>query len=343
MKTELLPISAASIERAAFLLRAGEVVAFPTETVYGLGANALDDAAARRIFEAKARPADNPLIAHIAELDALDALVARVDLRAPALMDAFWPGPLTLIFEKSGRVPEAVSAGLATVAVRMPSHPVALSLIRAAGMPIAAPSANRSGRPSPTAARHVLEDLGGRIPLILDGGVCGVGVESTVLDLTGEVPTVLRPGGVTVEMLRQYLPDVAIDPAVLAPLAQGAAALSPGMRHRHYAPRARLLVVRGAPEAAAERVHALYGQALCDGKRAAILCAQSNLHAYASCDARSLGADTVEMASHLFDALRALDADGVEVAIAEAAETGGMGLALMNRLLRAANFDVIDV
>lgn len=341
-RTEVIEADAAAIDRAASLLRAGEVVAFPTETVYGLGADALRGEAALKIFRAKQRPADNPLIAHIAEPSALEALAKRVDARAERLMRRFWPGPLTLIFEKTGLVPDAVSAGLSTVAVRMPAHPVALALIRAAGRPIAAPSANRSGRPSPTEARHVLEDLGGRIPMILDGGACGVGLESTVLDISGERPAILRPGGVTFEMLKGVLPDVTMDRAVLAPLEGGSEARSPGMKHKHYAPRADVVVVRGGPDAVAEKTAKLYQEAETAGGKPYILCSGPMADRYAGLCVSTLGDSPEEMAAGFFAALRALDARGATLILAEAVAETGMGLALMNRLLRAADFHVVD-
>ncbi len=341
--TEILPINAASIQRAAFLIRSGETVVFPTETVYGLGADALNAQAVMKIFIAKQRPADNPLIAHIADLDALDALVDRVDHRAKLLMDRFWPGPLTLVLPKSSHVPDPVTAGLSTVAVRMPSHPAALALIREAKTPIAAPSANRSGKPRPTTAAHVYEDLKGRVPLILDGGPTHFGVESTVLDLSGEKPLLLRPGGVTVETLRELLPDTTIDPAVLAPLGEGIAAQSPGMRHRHYAPNARVWVVRGEAEAVFHSIRKRYDEAEAQGVAVAILCATNHQSAYGDRQTHPLGVDSVAMAQGLFAALRALDEKETQLILAESVETQGMGLALMNRLLRAANFDVEDV
>ncbi|MDR0929205.1 MAG: threonylcarbamoyl-AMP synthase [Oscillospiraceae bacterium] len=339
MITEVLPVSAAAIERAALLLSGGAVVAFPTETVYGLGANALDEKAVRGIFAAKDRPADNPLIAHIDKLEMLPQLTNRVPPRAYMLMAAFWPGPLTLILPRGPGVPDVVSAGLPTIAVRMPLNPHARALITTCGFPIAAPSANRSGRPSPTTAQHVREDLAGRIPLILDGGACAVGVESTVVDMTGETPALLRPGGVTPEMLRALLPDLAIDPAVLSPLAPDAAAASPGMRHRHYAPRARITVVRGDAEAVAARICARYDAT----PDALILCPSAHAGAYAPRRVLPLGEHAAAMAAHLFDALREADRLGAGHVLAEAVETEGIGLALMNRLLRAADFDVMDV
>lgn len=334
MKTELMPVTAASIALGASLMSEGKLVAFPTETVYGLGADALNGKAVLKIFEAKGRPADNPLIAHISDKRELAPLVARVDERAQKLMDAFWPGPLTMVFPKSSLIPDAVSAGLSTVAVRMPSHPAARMLIRALGRPIAAPSANRSGKPSPTTAAHVFEDMDGRIPLILDGGPCGVGVESTVLDLSGDVPTLLRPGGITAEMLREYLPDLAIHPAVLHPLQSSAEARSPGMKYKHYAPNASIVIVRGTPEQIAAR----YDASAASGKKTAILCADRA--PYGDRFVYELGHDAGEMASRLFAALRAMDDDGVEAAFSEQTPTDGVGLALTNRLLRAAGFQV---
>ncbi len=255
MQTQLLPVSPETLERAGELIREGHLVAFPTETVYGLGANALDADAVRRIFEAKGRPGDNPLIVHISALSQLPALIAGAPSPAArALMDAYWPGPMTLIFPKSDAVPEAVTAGLGTVAVRFPAHPAARALIDAAGVPIAAPSANRSGRPSPTSARHVLEDMDGRVPLILDGGDCEVGLESTVIDLSGETPRVLRPGGVTPEMIVAACGSAGVDPAVMRPLGENEVARSPGMKYRHYAPVGALTVVKGEDVAVAQTI-----------------------------------------------------------------------------------------
>ncbi|MBR0026377.1 MAG: threonylcarbamoyl-AMP synthase, partial [Clostridia bacterium] len=246
-------------------IREGELVAFPTETVYGLGANGLDGDAVRRIFEAKGRPSDNPLILHVAKKSDVKDLWDQVTPMARQLMDAFWPGPLTLIYFKSDLVPDEVTAGLDTVAIRMPEHKTALSLIRSAGVPIAAPSANRSGRPSPTTAEHVLADMDGRIPLILDGGPCRVGVESTVLSITG-TPTILRPGGITLSMLQACIGHVEVADAVLHPLGDGEEALSPGMKYRHYAPDAEVLVVTGEAKKAARRIAFEYDRAEDQGK-----------------------------------------------------------------------------
>ena len=332
MHTELCQADEASIRRAAALLRAGELVAFPTETVYGLGADALNGEAAARIFAAKGRPADNPLIAHIAGESGLAGLIAGEPCAcARKLMRAFWPGPMTLIFPKSPRVPREVTAGLDTVSVRMPSHPVARALIRAAQTPIAAPSANRSGRPSPTTAAHVLEDMEGRIPLILDGGPCEVGLESTVVDVTGARPRILRPGGVTLEMLEGVVGDVDVDEGVLHQLQAGSQARSPGMKYKHYAPKGEVTIVTG-PRAAQE-IARLYDAA--DG-RAAIL-------AFSQADYGARRVYRLKNApGELFAALRQLDEDGMETIYAEDVPTTGVGLAVMNRLMRAAAFRVVE-
>lgn len=332
MHTELCQADDASIRRAAALLRAGELVAFPTETVYGLGADALNGEAAARIFAAKGRPADNPLIAHIAGESGLAGLIAGEPCAcARKLMRAFWPGPMTLIFPKSPRVPREVTAGLDTVAVRMPSHPVARALISAAQTPIAAPSANRSGRPSPTTAAHVLEDMEGRIPLILDGGPCEVGLESTVVDVTGARPRILRPGGITLEMLEGVVGDVDVDEGVLHQLQAGSQARSPGMKYKHYAPKGEVTIVTG-PRAAQE-IARLYDAA--DG-RAAIL-------AFSQADYGARRVYRLKNApGELFAALRQLDEDGMETIYAEDVPTTGVGLAVMNRLMRAAAFRVVE-
>lgn len=279
METELLPASEIAIERAARLLRAGELVALPTETVYGLGANALNEEAVRKIFAAKGRPADNPLIVHVADAQAAEAL-CHLDDRARALMRRFCPGPLTLLLPKKPCVPEVVNAGLPSVAIRIPAHPVARALLRACGVPVAAPSANTSGKPSPTTAKHVWEDMKGKLPLILDGGPCEVGLESTVVDMTAEIPTVLRPGGITPEMLLEALPEVRVADSVLRPLQTGEAAPSPGMRYRHYAPGGELTLVSGSTQNVKNRVLQLYKAALSRDKTACILAFEEHVPLY---------------------------------------------------------------
>ena len=344
VQTQLLPVSPGALERAGALIRSGELVAFPTETVYGLGANALDADAVARVFEAKGRPGDNPLIVHISGLDQLAPLIAGAPSPAArALMDAYWPGPMTLIFPKSDAVPSAVTAGLDTVAVRFPAHPAARALIDAAGVPIAAPSANRSGRPSPTSARHVWEDMNGRVPLILDGGECEVGVESTVIDITGREPRVLRPGGVTPKMIADVCGGAGVDPAVMRPLGENEVARSPGMKYRHYAPSGALTIVRGESEAVARSIRRLYDAALAEGRSPLILALEGHLDAYGARRTLSLGADAAGMAHALFARLRDADRLGADALFSEAVEADGVGLAVMNRLGRAAAFHIVEV
>ena len=255
MQTLKLTNSKQDIETAGKLLKDGELVAIPTETVYGLAADALNGEAVANIFKAKGRPMDNPLIVHIADLSQVDDLVAFVPPVLEDLAKAFWPGPLTVILEKSDLIPDEVSAGLDTVAIRMPSHPVARAIIKAAGTPLAAPSANTSGMPSPTTAAHVLHDMDGKISAVVDGGPCEVGVESTVLTLCTRVPRILRPGRVTPEDLFDVLGDVDVDDAVLGQLAEGAVAASPGMKYKHYSPKAEVYIVDGSAEGFAKYVN----------------------------------------------------------------------------------------
>ena len=331
---------AQSIARAAEYIRAGEVVGFPTETVYGLGANALCPQAVRRIFAAKGRPADNPLIVHIADLSELDALVLDVPEGARRLMEAYWPGPMTLLLPRRPCVPDVVTAGLPTVGIRLPSHPVARALIAQSGCPIAAPSANRSGRPSPTRAQHVLEDMEGRIPFILDGGPCEVGLESSVIDATGEVPVVLRPGGITPEMVARVVGGVRVDEHVMSPLKEGEVVRSPGMKYRHYAPRAQMEIFQGAPEDVARAICARYDDA---PEHAAIFALSGHVPLYGARRVFTLGSLAQDAAGALFDLLREMDARGVERIYAEAVEAEGIGLAVMNRMGRAAGFHISEV
>jgi len=343
VQTELLPVNDESLSRAGELIRAGGLVAFPTETVYGLGANALDADAVRRIFEAKGRPGDNPLIVHISRVDQLSPLITGAPSPAArALMDACWPGPMTLIFPKSPAVPAEVTAGLDTVAVRFPVHPAARSLIEAARRPIAAPSANRSGRPSPTTAAHVLEDMDGRVPLILDGGACAVGLESTVIDVTGDPPRILRPGGVTPERIAEICGGVTVDDAVLRPLREGERPRSPGMKYRHYAPTGALTIVQGGADAVAGKIRMLYDAALAGGKSPLILALDGHIDAYGDRRCLSLGADAEAMARSMFARLRDADALGADAIFSEAIPTDGVGLAVMNRLERAAGFNILE-
>ncbi|MBQ9264721.1 MAG: threonylcarbamoyl-AMP synthase [Clostridia bacterium] len=338
MNTLCLPAQENTIHQAAQLIQQGQVVAFPTETVYGLGANALDDQAVRSIFTAKERPADNPLIVHVAEERQLDGLCEVTDT-ARKLMAAYWPGPLTMLLYKTSQVPNVTTAGLPSVAVRCPNHPVALALLRACQLPIAAPSANRSGRPSPTTAAHVYEDMQGRIPLILDGGPCQVGVESTVVDLTGPVPCVLRPGAITPEDIAAVVGDCAVAPSVMRPLKEGEHAPSPGMKHRHYAPKAKMTVFVGSNDQVAAEIIRRYDAA----ENAVILSHDDLLPAFGSRRAYSLGANAAEGAHLLFQRLREMDELGCSLILAQGWEATGKGLAVMNRMARAAAFDIVKV
>ncbi len=343
MQTQLLPVTPESLARAGELIRSGELVAFPTETVYGLGANALDANAVKGIFEAKGRPGDNPLIVHISDLGQLPPLIAvEPSPAARALMDACWPGPMTLIFPKSDVVPPEVTAGLSTVAVRFPAHPAARALIDAAQRPIAAPSANRSGRPSPTKAGHVLEDMDGRIPMILDGGECAVGLESTVIDMTGDVPRILRPGGITPRRIEEICGGVCVDEAVMRPLKEGERPRSPGMKYRHYAPAGDLTIVQGGEDAVIKTISRLYDEALAAGRKPLILALEGHVPAYGTRKVLSLGADEAGMAHTVFARLRDADALGADALFSEAVAADGLGLAVMNRLGRAAAFHIVD-
>ena len=316
---------------------------FPTETVYGLGANALDADAVRSIFEAKGRPGDNPLIVHVPDESWIAPLIdGPLPDAARKLARAYWPGPMTLILPRSDRVPDAVTAGLDTVGIRMPAHEAARALIEAAGRPIAAPSANRSGRPSPTTAAHVLQDMDGRIPLILDGGPCAVGVESTVIDVSRGVPRVLRPGGVTPEMIEAVCGAAEVDGAVMRPLREGEKPRSPGMKYRHYAPEGAVTIFEGSPEAVAKAIIALYDETP-DG--AAILALPGHEALYGARHVIPLGRGDApeDVAAGLFAALRLMDDQGARTIFAEAVAPTGVGLAVMNRLGRAAAFHVVHV
>ena len=344
MITQLLSPDTATYTLASDILKNGGLVAFPTETVYGLGANALDHDAVLSIFSAKGRPADNPLIVHIWDKQQLDPL-CDVPAMAFPLMEAFWPGPLTILCHKKPSIPDEVTAGLPTVAVRMPSHPVARKMLQACGLPIAAPSANSSGRPSPTTAAHVLEDMNGKIPLIIDGGMCDVGVESTVLDLCHGDPVVLRPGGVTREMISDVLHcEVAVAGSVLRPLRENETALSPGMRYRHYAPHAVVTLVQGPEERVVPLLQTLCKEQEALGKKTCVLCFTEHISNLSSCNPHDIGSSSSpsEIAHRLFDILRRLDEEGMEMVFSEVVPPEGVGLAVMNRLGRAASFRTIQ-
>jgi len=320
------------IEAASYFKR-GELVAFPTETVYGLGANAMSTAAVENIFIAKGRPSDNPLIVHIATKEQLHDIACDIPSVAYTLMDHFWPGPLTLVLPKKDAVSPSVTAGLNTVAVRMPNHPIALALIQASGLPIAAPSANRSGRPSPTTAKHVLDDLDGRIAAVVDGGATGVGVESTVIDCTSNIPTILRPGGVTKEEIERVIGAVDIDRALVE---KEAVPKSPGMKYTHYAPKAPLVVVYGSPSFLQQVVN----EKRASGFTVGVLTTEERRDVYEAdvviaCGQRS---DLRTVAKQLYDALRTFDETHVDMIYSEAFPDEGIGVAIMNRLLKAAGY-----
>ena len=328
--------------QGAKLIQAGELVAFPTETVYGLGADGLNGDAVAKIFAAKGRPSDNPLIEHVAKKSDVRKLWSRMPKQAQILMDTFWPGPLTIVAPKSELVPDEVTAGLGTVAVRMPQNKTARALITKSGVPIAAPSANRSGRPSPTTAQHVLDDLGGRIPLIIDGGPCKYGVESTVLSLVGE-PTILRPGAITREMLAAVIGEVQVSASILNPMKVGEVAASPGMKYQHYAPSAEVIVVQGNPEQTSKRINALYREAEAEGRTVEIAATEQTKLFYRGKRHLVLGNrnEPETLCASLFSALRDMDTRA-DLILAEGIPAEDEGLAYMNRLLRAAGFHVID-
>lgn len=332
------------IKHAATLLRTGELVVFPTETVYGLGANALEADAVEHIFAAKGRPFNDPLIVHIADQSTLEMLVTYIPSQALQLAQAFWPGPLTLILPASSRVPKLVTAGLSTVAIRMPRHSVALALIRATGFPIAAPSANRFMHVSPTTAQHVLADLDGRVPLILDGGPCEVGVESTVLDLCSASPTILRPGGVSLEALHAVVPEVQLPPPQQS-LRQEAAHASPGQLRVHYAPRVPTFLFDGSPQAMRTAMLAEVEQRRAQGERVGVLIADEDGAAFQGSEAYiyTVGSASVpeQVAARLFIGLRTLEEANVEVILCRSFAREGLGLAIRDRLLKAAGGKVL--
>jgi len=336
------------LTKAAICLADGGLVAFPTETVYGLGADALNENAAKKIYEAKGRPSDNPLIVHISRIEDMEQL-AYVNEKAMVLANAFWPGPLTIILPKKDVVPYGTTGGLDTVAIRMPSHPVALSLIEQSKVFVAAPSANTSGRPSPTKAEHVVEDMQGKIEYIIDGGEVGIGIESTIVDVSGEVPTILRPGFITKEMLQNIIGEVQIDPALEKPL-DGFRPKAPGMKYTHYAPKGELTLVESEQEeqcCVVEKICQLAEEKRLQGYRVGIMAPQETLSEYeGKADVVVCVGDRKEqttIAAHLYSALREFDAGNVDYIFAESFRGDGLAYAIMNRLLKAAGQRVIRV
>ena len=337
--SKTLRLTAKDAHRAADILAKGGLVAFPTETVYGLGANGLDPAAVAAIFEAKGRPQDNPLILHIPSSQHLERYCVDIPAVAYALAERFWPGPLTMILKRRDNVPDVVTAGLDTVGMRCPDHPVALAILELCKLPIAAPSANTSGKPSPTTAQAVWEDMEGRIDAVVDGGPCQVGVESTIIDLTSAPPRLLRPGGVTLEALEEVLGAVAVDEAVVRLMSTDEKPKAPGMKYRHYAPKAPVTVVRGAPEKTAQYI----AQHLAPG--VGVICFEDYVNSFPGCPLRSLGpqTDRAEQARRLFEALRWFDSQAVTAILAQSPGADGLGLAVTNRLNKAAGFHIVDL
>lgn len=347
MKAEVITMTEDSIDqeaigRAGEILRSGGLVAFPTETVYGLGGNALDSQASRKIYAAKGRPSDNPLIVHIADYEDIYEIVTEVPEKARLLAEKFWPGPLTMILPKSEKVPLETTGGLESVAVRFPSHKIAQELIRAAGGYVSAPSANTSGRPSPTTAQHVMEDLGEAIPLILDGGQVGIGIESTIVDFTEEIPVVLRPGYISLEMLRELLGEVNMDKGLLR-TDSTVRPKAPGMKYRHYAPRADLSIVEGETEAVIAAINRYAEEAWNRGENVGIIGTEETVSRYPRGIVKSIGSRREEesIALHLYEVLREFDQCQVTAIYSEAFYTPKMGQAIMNRLLKAAGHKVI--
>lgn len=362
MRTQLL--EAKDIDRAAEIIRAGGLVGIPTETVYGLGANGLSAVAVRGIFQAKGRPQDNPLILHIPDAAWLANYCEDIPDAAWRLADRFWPGPLTMVLKCKKRspeeleelkkgpicsmthfdrhiIPDVVTAGLDTVGMRCPDHSLCRAIIQRAGVPVAAPSGNTSGRPSPTTVQHMLEDMGGKIDAIVDGGPCRVGVESTIVDLTCVPPRLLRPGGIPLEELRDVLEELEVDPVVLRPIGKEEKPRAPGMKYRHYAPRAPITVVKGPPERSAAYILAHLSNTYWDG----VICFDEYSHLYQDHPVERLGSvrDRWEQARRLFNALRAMDEAGVKHIWAQCPDTEGMGLAVVNRLDKAAGFRIVEV
>ena len=344
-KIDVENMNMTQMQEAGELIAAGELVAFPTETVYGLGGDALHPDAAKKIYEAKGRPSDNPLIIHIAEVSDLKRVAKEVPSQAEKLAEAFWPGPLTMIVWKKDEVPYATTGGLDTVAVRMPNHPVALELIRKSGKLIAAPSANTSGRPSPTEASHVMEDLSGRIAMVLDGGAVGIGIESTIIDLTESTPMVLRPGYITPEMLSEVLgEEVIMDPGIIA-ADDTTKPKAPGMKYKHYAPKADMIIVEGEVEAVVKKINALTSEVHAENKKVAVIATEETKDLYHADVVLSIGKrdDEDSIAKHMYKILRQCDELEVEVIYSESFKTPRIGQAIMNRLLKAAAHQVIHL
>ncbi|MSR93938.1 threonylcarbamoyl-AMP synthase [Clostridiaceae bacterium 68-1-5] len=343
-RLETLETDNSILQEAGRILREGGLVAFPTETVYGLGADALNEKAAEKIYAAKGRPSDNPLIVHIAEKEALDRIAKEISAEATKVIEKYWPGPLTLIFEKTDAVPEGTTGGLDTVAVRMPSHALARALIREGGGYVAAPSANTSGRPSPTSAEHVREDLWGKVDLIIDGGETEIGIESTILDVSVTPPVILRPGAITKEMLEEAVGRVEMDETLFSGDSKEPPK-APGMKYRHYAPKAEMTVIDGEIQDVIEEINRRAEEDLRQGKRVGIIATEESCLQYRKGSVKSIGLRTEEatVANGLYRILREFDAEGTDCIYSEAFGSEGIGNAIMNRLLKAAGHHIIKL
>ena len=350
MNTELYKIDEHNIDAAAkeILKKAGDIikegglVAFPTETVYGLGGDALNPESSKKIYAAKGRPSDNPLIVHVATMEDVEAIVKEVPEAAYKLAEAYWPGPLTMIMNKNEKVPHETTGGLDTVAIRMPNNEIALELIRQSGGYIAAPSANTSGRPSPTLARYCVEDLSGKIEMIIDGGQVGIGLESTIVDLTSKEPMILRPGYITQDMLKEVLGEVTIDRTIID-AASTERPKAPGMKYRHYAPKGSLTIVQGSQQEVVDYINAKAKEAMADGKRVGIIGTDATSTLYSADVIKSVGnrEDEATIAHELFKVLREFDDENIDIMFSESFDESGIGQAIMNRLLKAAGHNVI--
>ena len=331
--------------KAAKILQNGGLVAFPTETVYGLGADALNSDASAKIYAAKGRPSDNPLIVHIADEEDLYKLSCDVNDYAKKLVKAFCPGPITMILKKTDMVPDTITGGLDTVAIRMPSHPVARRLIKASGIYIAAPSANTSGKPSPTRASHVIHDMDGRIDMIIADDTVDIGVESTIVDISGDMPTILRPGFITLEQVKEVLGKAQMDPAITEGVAAGVTPKAPGMKYKHYAPNAKITIVKGQQDKVIEAVNRMAGESSRSGHNVAVMASSETAPLYTAGQVIDMGSrnDEAETARKLFAVLRQFDESGVDVVYSESFPTDDVGQAVMNRLIKAAGHTVIEV
>lgn len=334
------------IDRASNIIKGGGLVAFPTETVYGLGADGLNPKAIKKIYEAKGRPSDNPLILHISSIDELYTLIKGITPLAKELINAFWPGPLTMIFEKSDIVPKCITGGLDTVAIRFPINKIARAIIKNSKTPIAAPSANSSGKPSPTRASHVKFDLDGKIDMIIDGGACEVGLESTVVDVTGDIPVILRPGAITREMLQAAVGKVDIDAAIMGSTDKDLKPKAPGMKYKHYSPKAKIIIVEGNQDNVIKAINSLAKQSELEGKKVGIMATVQTKDLYdSSYNIFNVGDrnDLTAIASNLFKFFRKFDFLNLDIVYTESFAENNLGAAIMNRLKKAAGYNIINV